>query len=615
MRKIILLLFSTFLLISLSDKIYAQVDTDTSDYVYDTFFLAKKKGVLGKIGKSISTDPPKPEVTKTGSIKNDLPFNKYKGYTIRNIVLNKLDFTQNINDSSRSKKNLGVRIANALHRQTKDKYLKHNLFFDEGDKLIPMLLADNERYLRDLNYIQDARLQIIPVDDKTVDVMVITKDIFSLGGNVDAGGLDNFNIELKDENLFGNAQIFSLKTLYDDSRSPKMGFGADLLKRNLGGSFIDWTTGFKTFNNAFNSGRDEEMVVYTRFERPLVSPYLPFTGSAEFSYRQTANAYLTNAIYQSDYKYRYFEFDAWAGYNLGAKKHLKTNVQSRIRKFISVRAFHKKFQEVPDLYKNTYSYMYANVTGVLGAVSIFKQSFYKTKFIYGFGRYEDVPEGFSFSAIGGWTNRQGVSSPYYGIDFSRNYFNRKGNYYNYTFRLGGYMYNGKFFDTDVLLNLEYFSHLKKIGPGFYARYFLNMGITHQLRPSLNQPLFLSSPFGLPEMNNGNVVAQTRITMRNEYTVYNTWKLLGFRFAGFVFGNASILTPRKATFLKSDFYSSLGAGLRTRNESLVFGTIELRASYFPRINYGMNHFKIDFNSELRFKYNSTFIKRPDFVSAN
>ncbi|MBX2931182.1 MAG: hypothetical protein KF781_04445 [Chitinophagaceae bacterium] len=613
MRKMLLIICCISLFVCIS--IISKAQTDTSDFVYDTFFLAKKKGIFGKIGKSISADPPKPEVTRTGTIKNDLPFNKYKGYTIRHIYVKQLDFTQNINDSSISKRNLGIRIADALHKQTREKYIRYNLFFDEGDKLIPYLLADNERYLRDIDYIQDARLQIVPIDNNTVDVMVISKDVFSLGGNVDAGGLDNFNIELKDENLFGHAQKFSLKMLYDDSRNPTIGYGAEYLKRNMGGSFLDWTTGFRTFNNAFNSWRKEETVFYTRVDRPLVSPYLPFTGSAELSYRQTANAYLTDSLYKSDYKYRYVEFDVWAGYNLGAKRYLKTNTQSRIRKFISLRAFHKKFQEVPGLYKNNYSFIYQNITGVLGAVTIFKQNFYKTNFIYGFGRNEDVPEGFSFSAIAGWTNRQGVSSPYYGIDFNRNYFNRKGNYYNYTFRLGGYLYNGQFYDTDVLLNLEYFSHLKHIGGLWYTRYFLNAGITHQIRPSLNQPLFLSSPFGLQEIDNGTVAAQTRFTLKNELTIYNKWKLLGFRFAGFVFGNGSLLTPRKAKFTKSDFYSSFGTGLRTRNESLIFGTLELRASYFPRINFGMNHFKIDINTDIRFKYNSTFIKRPDFVSAN
>ncbi|MCZ2222416.1 MAG: hypothetical protein LC122_02135 [Chitinophagales bacterium] len=603
--------FSLFFSISFISK----AQEDTTDFVYDTFFLAKKRGILGKIGKSISADPPKPEITKTGIIKNDLPFNKYKGYTIRNIYIKPLNFTQNIDDTTKIKRNLGTRIADIFHRQTREKYLINNLFFNEGDKLFPYLLADNERYLRDLDYIQDARIQVIPIDENTVDVSVITKDVFSLGGNIDAGGLDDFNVELKDENFFGKTQRLSLKTLYDVGRKPTVGYGGEFMSRNIGGSFIDWTTGFRTFNSAFNNGKPEETAIYTRFDRPLISPYLPFTGSAEFSYRQTSNGYHTDSVYKADVEYKYFEFDAWAGYNLGAKRYLKTNTQSRLRKFIAVRAFHKKFQEVPDIFNNLNTFLYNDITGVLGAVSIFKQDFYKTKFIYGFGRNEDVPEGFSFSAIAGWTNRQGVSSPYYGIDFSRNFFSRKGNYYNYTFRLGGYLYNGSFFDTDVLLNLEYFTHLKYLGGLWYSRYFLNVGITHQIRPSLNQPLFLSSTFGLPELDNGSIAAQTRFTFRNELIVYNKWKLLGFRFAGFVFGNASLLTPRYERFIKSDFFSSLGAGLRTRNESLIFGTVELRASYFPRINFGMNHFKIDINTDLRFKYNSTFIKRPDFVSAN
>jgi len=67
--------------------------------------------------------------------------------------------------------------------------------------------------------------------------------------------------------------------------------------------------------------------------------------------------------------------------------------------------------------------------------------------------------------------------------------------------------------------------------------------------------------------------------------------------------------------KSDLYSALGGGIRTRNENLVFGTIELKGYYFPRTNGDMKGWKVEVSSNIRFKYISTFIRRPDFVKAN
>ena len=616
MKKIILILF-VLCSIFKYNTVKAQATTDTLDFVYDSFFLAKKKGWLGNLGRSVSADPPKPELTKNGTIKNDLPYNKYKGFIINKINIIRLGFNQDINDTTSQHRNLGVRIADALHKKTKEKFIRANLFFDEGDKMFPYLLADNERHLRNLIFLQDAKITVKPnTTNNTLDVYVYVKDNFSIGGAGNFNGQNNFDAELKEENFMGNAQKISAKMLYDDTRNPKTGFGGEFVQRNMWGSYADFSVGFKAFNNAFNSGRPEEGYLYAKLDRPLVSPYLPFTGNAEISVHKTANNYVSDSLYKTDYVYNYVNFDAWGGYNLGTKKYLQSNIQSRLRKFIALRAFHKKFDEIPGKYFNTINLNYINETGFLGAISIFKQNFYKAKYIYGFGRQEDVPEGFSLSVIGGWTNKQDKARPYYGVDFGRNFFGKKGNYYNYTFRLGGYIADSRFDDIDILFNLEYFSRLKHLGGKTYLRNFSNIGITHQVRPSPVTPrLYLSSPFGLPEFSNGTIAAQTRITAKGETVMYNNFKLLGFKFAPFLFANACFLVPYEGLATEGDFYSSLGGGIRTRNEALIFGTMECRFNYFPRVNEGMSEYRIDFKTDLRFTYNSTFIKRPDFVNPN
>ncbi len=606
-------LIAYFLLLSFFSQ--AQLDT-VENYVYDTFFLAKKKGLLGQLGKSMAADPPKPSVTKSGSIKNDLPFNKYKGKIIAGIQFTSLGFDRNWNDTNKVKRNIGVRIANALHTNTTLKMIKNNLFFKEGDQLFPYLLADNERYLRDQPYLQDAKIFVDSIaGTDSVVVTVVSKDVFSFGGSVDASSVDNFRLDLKDENFFGNGQRILIGALYDKNRDASVGYGAEYLKRNIGGTFADWSVGFRNYNNTFNTGQRQEFVLYTRIDRPLVSPYLPFTGSFEASYHKTSNAY-GDKKYDSLSRYTFFDFDAWYGYNFGAKKLLTQNIESRLRKFIAVRALHQEFVRVPDTFSNLYNYRYANITGIFTAFTIFKQDFYKTKFIYGFGRNEDVPEGFNASLILGWTNKQNRSRPYYGIDFQRYRFSEKGNYYNYTFRLGGYFFGGSFEDVDLLFNVDYISRLKSLGGKWSTRNFWSAGFTKQFNPLLNEPLFLNSQYGLPVFNNGTIAADFRLTFKGETVVYNTTKILGFRFAPFVFADVSLLTPTREKFLRSDVFGSLGGGLRARNENLIFGTMEVKVYYFPRLNIGMNEpWRIDFNTGIRFKYNSQFIRRPEFVSAN
>ncbi len=582
----------------------------------DTFFLAKKKGLFGKLGRSIAAYPA-PDLPAV--IQTNQPFIQYNRKIIRYIFVTRLGFERNFYDTNRIKSNLGVRVANTLHRNTKEPVIAHNLFFKEGERLIPYLLADNERHLRELPYIQDARFQVIQADNSTdsVDVVVVTKDVFSLGGTVNISSKTRGEVRLYDKNMFGTGNQFSLFGLYDTERSPRLGYGAEYQQRNIGGAFIDWTSGFRTFNPAFNSGRKEETIMYTRFERPLISPYFGWTGSLGLAYHQTNNAYVGDSIYKADFRYRYLNADVWAGYSLNARNMRRSNKDKRVSKFVGLRLFHNDFFQLPARFQNVYNFQYADISGVLGAFTIFKQNFYKTRFVYGFGRSEDVPEGYSGSLIGGWTDKQGRSRPYVGIDLQRNYFkSASGLYSSFTIRAGGYFYEKRMEDIDLLLNVDHFSRLHHLGNStWYHRWFLGTSITKQIRPVLNIPLFLNSEFALPQFNNGSINADFRAVLKAESVFYNTWKFLGFRFAPFTFADGAFLVPTNKSPDKGDFFSNIGGGIRTRNESLIFETMELKAYLFPRTNDGMKNFRIEFNTNIRFKYNSRFIKQPEFVVVN
>ncbi|MBK6633791.1 MAG: hypothetical protein IPG38_05305 [Chitinophagaceae bacterium] len=151
----------------------------------DTFFLAKKKGFLGRFGKSIATTPP-----DEAPVKLVNPYLKFKGLIIRSIETIRLGFEYDIDDTTSIKNNFGTRVGKALHKNTADKVIKRNLFFNEGDPLYPYLLADNERYLRELIFIKDARILVDFAEGSadSVDVIVLTKDVFRLAGIFHSAG-------------------------------------------------------------------------------------------------------------------------------------------------------------------------------------------------------------------------------------------------------------------------------------------------------------------------------------------------------------------------------------------------------------------------------------------
>jgi hypothetical protein len=578
----------------------------------DTFFLAKKSGLLGKLGRSISTTPPDEK-----PVKVENPFLKFKGKIIRSVETISLGFEYNIDDTTQIESSFGVSVGKRFHKNTSDKVIRNNLFFREGGRVFPYLFADNERYLRDLIFIQDARIFVELAEGSTdsVDVVVLTKDVFSIGGKLLIGSINDGRGEVSEENFLGSGTRLQFSFYHDQKRFPQNGVGGELIKRNIGGSFIDLVAGYKDYKYAFSSGRNEETIFYTRLEKPLVTPYIPSTGALEWSYQRTRNTYHTEALYKDSIKYSYYTLDGWLGYSIDSKRALYENKEIRRHRFIALRGFKQFYQIIPAAYKTGFNKTFTDFTGALASLNIFKQVFYKTKFIYGFGRNEDIPEGFSVAITAGYINKQTIKRPYSGLDISFANFKKKGFYSNFTFRAGGYFYRKRFEDVDLLFNFDHFTRLRKLSSNWFNRVFFATGITAQANPVLNTPLYLNSDFGLPYFNNGLLSSDLRATIKAETVFYNTKKVLGFRFAPFVFADAILLKPTKMSLKQSDIFTAVGGGIRTRNENLVFGTIELRGYWFPRVNGDMKGWKVELNSNIRFKFRSSFISRPDFIIAN
>ena len=57
----------------------------------------------------------------------------------------RLGFEYNIYDTNLVKDNFGIRVAKIFHKNSKERTIYRDLFFREGQRLSPYLLADNER--------------------------------------------------------------------------------------------------------------------------------------------------------------------------------------------------------------------------------------------------------------------------------------------------------------------------------------------------------------------------------------------------------------------------------------------------------------------------------------
>lgn len=580
--------------------------------------LKRQKGFIGKLAGTLVGDTVHSDLQIAPPLRNDLSFRRFENLAIRNIDIERLDFGTLITDTARNFKNKFTRLANTFHHKSREYVIRNNLFFKKGDRVISFLLADNERYLRDQPYIQDAKIILYQVEESpdSVDIIIRVKDVLSIGGSIEISNPKSAEFTVKEDNLDGWGNTLSIGSLYNQNRRIHSGISGLYVNRNIAGSFIDAYVNYSTFASEFNTGQHEEEQLSVQLIKPLVNEYTKWIYTFQGGDHVSQNMFYPDSVYHSDIKYHYFNYDGWVGWNTGAYKLARGNEDNRLRTLVSLRYFKQLFLQIPDKYINNYYYQYADITGVLGSVSLFKQNFYKTQYFYGFGRNEDVPEGVDLSLTAGWIQKQQKNRPYAGINLQRYFFPANHGYYHLTLMAGGFWGDHKPEDFNLLAGVDHYSRLHDLGSGWKERSLINASITGQLSRVLNPPLYLQSQYGLDEWKNSvSAAADFRATLRGEAVFFSPVTFVNFHFAPFVFGNVSMVTPVDQNLEKSELYSSIGGGIRTRNESLTFGTFELKFFYFPRKTFTGDTWRIETNTGIRFKYNSQFLRKPDLINVN
>lgn len=593
--------------------IFAQDDKNKKEPL-DSFLL-RQKGIIGQLAESLMTDTL--EEINTGLLRNDMPFQKYKDRVIRHIKIQALEFGVSIADTSKRASDKLKRLADRFHSNTREFVIRNNLFFAEGEKLSPYLLGDNEKHLRDLSFLQDAKIKVIPVRGSrdSVDILVLSKDVLSLGGSFKIHGSKSLALGVSEDNLNGRGDKIQVQGLIDTDRERKLGYGFEFINRNMGGSFVNAAIGFSSYNKSFSSDKKEETIGYLRLTRPLVNRFMKWTYGAEIELHETNNYYNTDSLYHQDFKYKYNRIDAWGAWNIDADKIDGIRNSARTRWLIGLRALQQNFENKPLKYTDLYNPGFADQKAVLSDISFFRQNFYKTQYIYGFGRNEDVPAGMDASFTAGWTKKDGRERPYTGINFNRYYFTEHRDYFNFSLGAGGYFYKRKLEDIDLVGKVDFFTRLHNLKRNWKQRFFIGASATRQINSLLSEPLRLESEYGLQEIRNNWQGGDFRITGKAETVFFSPWSLLYFRFAPFVFANSTLIHLKVDSVYDQKLFSSIGGGLRIRNESLIFGTIEFRGMYFPRKNFFNESWRVEVKTNIRFKYNQEFIKRPDFIRVN
>lgn len=542
------------------------------------------------------------------NVRSEDIFKRYQGKIIRRIIIRRIGFERSIYDTTRSIRNTVTKIADALHKDTRKSVIQDNLFFRENKPLNPYLLADNERYLRDLDFILDSKIIVRPVrgTKDSVDVEVTTRDIFSFGVRAKASGIDKYSIGIYDANLAGMGQRVQTDFLVENERVPVIGKSFTYSKNSLGGSLINLSAGYTELNNGRSYGEENEYAYYVRLDRPLVSPYSRMAGGIEISRNWSVNVFQRpDSLFT---RYRYEAQDAWVGYNIG----VKNSVENRSRHFVAVRYYRQHFDRQPLQEFQRARRIYNDQQVLLGEITFYNQNFYKTSYVYGFGRTEDVPYGQTINITAGWANEVGMNRFYLGSYAVRRIVRPSGRFYDFEIGGGSYFNNDIAEDGVLYGNGTYYSKLYDIGRS-KVRHQFGAGYARAFNNRVRDLLTLNRE--LPGFTADSLYGFQRAFLRSETTVFTPFQFVGFRFAPFVsLEGAFIRLKDQLEFTNNVFWGSTG-GVRIRNENLIFGTVELRAYYFPKTVPGVDQLSFKVTTNIRIKYSGTFVRPPDFVRYN
>jgi hypothetical protein len=448
---------------------------------------------------------------------------------------------------------------NDLYTGTEDAVIKRHLLFAAGERLDPFALADSERLLREAAFINDARIEVVPVDADTtmVDVFVFVRDRWPYGADLKVHGSRWYDAELFHRNVVGWGLDLEAGLRIREDRSSRPGYATRLRVTNVGGSFVD--AGLFV-QEAWD--RDERGFAAVREFRHLDVRLVGGLGLAE-----VADHTLLGDLSASEVAWRAGE--AWVGRAFVVDQDVY-GARPRLRLVPAAGVFDVRYRERPDLLR------FPDATLVLGAATLVGWENYRTHLVRGFGETEDIPAGVWLSLVGGWEHGEVADRPYHGVSLVVPTFSPRGRYLAARVAWGGYRRHGRLEDGVMRAEVGGLSSLNG-SQRLPWRHAWVVGYTRGLNRSVPGGLGLDDADGVRGLDRAEPRGDERLRAGVETVAFLPPSLLGFKIALFGFADGGFIGPGHEPLLDGPLYASFGGGVRVKNPGLVFPTLQVRVA--------------------------------------
>jgi hypothetical protein len=551
---------SSFSLIELS--IYKK---DKNLVFYDSLKVKASKNKVTKKLYDFMIVTPYSSVKKQITGSSDANYINFNGKKIRKIEIQRLNvFGSNINNPTVTDQNKVDNLLNKTHVNTNEKIIRNNLLFSVGDKISPLILSDNERILRQLPFINDAKIIVMPVSDDEADIVVLTRDVYSLGGSFNYKGLSKGAASLFEKNIFGTGQELGIDIPYDSKAPQSPGFGAHYLFNNMWKSFINLN--LSTLNGL---GQNTYGI---SLNRNFVSSTTKYAGGFSFKQMNT-KVNLDTLPVPAPLKYNLQDY--WIS------RSFLINKESVSRIIIGARYTNNNVYDRPFILPDSY-YSLQNYHMYLGSIAYSFQKYYKTNLLYSYGRTEDIPYGGLFRITGGREYNEFNSfnkRTYLGTEIALGKSSKSIGYFYTSAGVATFLDGKQARQGVITFNVKYFSNLTNLGNNM-IRNFISLNYTRGFDRNTDEYLEFNHDNGFSGFTNDSIIGAQRISVSLESVLFSSINLYGFRFAFFGFTDFSLLSRQIKYPGNETALSSIGIGIRIRNDNLVFNTFQIRLAFFP-----------------------------------
>ena len=495
-------------------------------------------------------------------------YTEHVGKPIEVVIISQVSrFDDRWDENQDTSQQLLNRVTKPFQSYTRDSTIRQYVLFEQGQVVDPFLIADTERMLRNLDYIEDVRISLVVLagEIESVAIVIETRDRWPFGAAGVVKDVGRYEVSLYSSNVGGRGIRWENRLIYRDDREPNVGYEGTLRKQNIGGSFVSGNLQYEDSYRKLNR--------QIAFDRELLHPAIKWVGG--ISWQRTRER--DSGPYPEEFEFA----DTWAGDVIQLRDRPAIEETARPVLVPAVRYNRKTYLDRPTVTRDSLRGFHHN-QNYLAGLTYQRLKYYKTSYLFEMGETENLPSGLTVKLSGGYQDGEFHDRAQAFFESALFSARNRGDVVFGTVKFGGMYRSGVFEDGSLILGGGYITRLlgeDQWQSRFYALVYYHLAINRVSETALT----LGNSTGLRAMGDNQVEGNQRLLTNLEYRLFTPWSVMGFRFMFLGFLDAGAVAGEDDPVLQAKFYGSAGLSVRIQNPELAVPPIQLRVAFLNSID--------------------------------